>query len=236
MVTGLTMKNLLRDAIRQRPSRQYGKKKYLWCAGDKCSGLWLIKFGAVKTFYLNASGEEQITGFYLPGEYIGVDELSGECHRGYAQVTDDCAVHHLPSTQLSEFMDTCDERRYIYRMMSEHLRLNKARFRQLTTPSAGEKLAGFIYDLAVRYGFQGCIVRDFRLPMLRCDIANYIGVTPETVTREIIKLVDAGAFLFSGRQITGLRPAIMAQRAGDMLSCRNDEPLSTRTRGARYGQ
>lgn len=222
----------LRDVIRQRPSRRYGKKQYLWRAGDKCSGLWLIKFGAVKTFYFNASGDEQITGFYLPGEYIGVDELHGELHRGYAQVTDDCAVHHLPSTQLSEFMATCDERRYIYRMVSEHLRLNKVRFRQLTRLSAGEKLAGFIYDLAVRYGFQGCIVRDFRLPMLRCDIANYIGVTPETVTREIIKLVDAGAFLFSGRQITGLRPTILTQRAGDMLSCRNDEPFSTTMREA----
>lgn len=226
------MKNLLRDAIRQRPSRQYGKKKYLWRAGDKFSGLWLIKFGAIKTFYFNASGEEHITGFYLPGEYIGVDELPGGWHRGYAQVVDDCAVHHLPSTQLSEFMAGCDERRYIYRMMSECLRLNKVRFRQLTRLSAGEKLAGFIYDLAVRYGFQGIVMRDFRLPMLRCDIANYIGVTPETVTREIIKLVDAGAFLFSGRQITGLRPTMMTQRAGDMLSCRNDEPFSTTMREA----
>ncbi|MGQ8702609.1 Crp/Fnr family transcriptional regulator [Serratia marcescens] len=226
----------LTDIIRQRPSRRYGKKQYLWRAGDKCSGLWQIKFGAVKTFYFNDNGEEHITGFYLPGEYIGVDELSDEFQRGYAQVVDDCAVHHLPSTQLNEFMATCDERRCIYRMMSEHLRLNKARFRQLTRLSAGEKLAGFIYDLAVRYGFQGVVIRDFRLPMLRCDIANYIGVTPETVTREIIKLVDAGAFLFSGRQITGLRPTIMTQRAGDMLLCRNDELLSTRTRGARYGQ
>ncbi|WP_373225106.1 Crp/Fnr family transcriptional regulator [Enterobacter cloacae complex sp. ESBL7] len=230
------LRNLLRDVVRQRPSRRYGKKKYLWCAGDKRSGLWLIKFGAVKTFYFNASGEKHITGFYLPGEYIGVDELPGEFHRGYAQVTDDCAVHHLPPTALGEFMDICDGRRYIYQMMSGHLRLNKVRFRQLTRLSAGERLAGFIYDLAVRYGFQGCAVRDFRLPMLRCDIANYIGVTPETVTREIIKLVDAGAFLFSGRQITGLRPTIMTQWTGDMLSCRNDEPLSTTTRGARYGQ
>ncbi|MGP8939885.1 cyclic nucleotide-binding domain-containing protein [Enterobacter soli] len=230
------MKNLLRDAIRQWPSRQYGKKKYLWRAGDKFSGLWLIKFGAVKTFYLNANGDEQITGFYLPGEYIGLDELPDGCHRGYAQVIDDCGIYHLSGTELSEFMDTGDERRHVYRMMSEHLRLNKARFRQLTRLSAGEKMAGFIYDLAVRYGFQGIVMRDFRLPMLWCDIANYIGVTPETVTREIIKLIDAGAFLFSGRQITGLRPTIMTQRAGDMLSCRNEEPLSTTTRGARYGQ
>jgi len=236
MARDMTMfRSPLRDIIRQGPPRGYGKKKYLWCAGDKCSGLWLIKFGAVKTYYFNASGEEHITGFYLPGEYIGVDELSEEFHRGYAQVIDNCGIYHLPWTELSEFMDSGDERRYVYRMMSEHLRLNKARFRQLTRLSAGERLAGFIYDLAVRYGFQGCAVRDLRLPMLRCDIANYIGVTPETVTREIIKLVDAGAFLFSGRQITGLRPTIMEQRAGGILSCRNDETLST-IREAGYGQ
>ncbi|WP_149330365.1 cyclic nucleotide-binding domain-containing protein [Citrobacter braakii] len=208
-------KSQLRDAIRQRPSRLYGKKQYLWCAGDKFSGLWLIKFGAVKTFYLNANGDEQITGFYLPGEYIGLDELPDECHRGYAKVIDECGIYHLSRTELSEFMDTGDERRHVYRMMSERLRLNKVRFRQLTRLSAGEKLAGFIYDLAVRYGFQGIVMRDFRLPMLRCDIANYIGVTPETVTREIIKLVDAGAFLFSGRQITELRPSVLVQLAGE---------------------
>ena len=102
------MKNLLRDAIRQRPSRRYGKKQYLWRADDKCSGLWQIKFGAVKTFYFNASGEEHITGFYLPGEYIGVDELPGEWHRGYAQVTDDCVLYNLPPTQLSGFMSSCE--------------------------------------------------------------------------------------------------------------------------------
>lgn len=142
---------------------------------------WAL-FGAVKTYYFNACGEEHITGFYLPGEYIGVDELSEEFHRGYVQVIDNCGIYHLSWTELSELMDSGDERRYVYRMMSEHLRLNKARFRQLTRLSAGERLAGFIYDLAVRYGFQGCAVRDFRLPMLRCDIANYIGVTPESLT------------------------------------------------------
>lgn len=47
------------------------------------------------------------------------------------------------------------------------------------------------------------------LPMLRRDIANYIGVTPETVTREILKLVDAGAFQFSVRNIPGLRPSVL---------------------------
>lgn len=207
------LRNPLRDAVRQRASRRYGKKKYLWCAGDTHSGLWLIKLGAVKTFYFNASGEEHITGFYLPGEYIGVDELSEEFHRGYAQVIDDCAVHHLSPAALDEFMDLPEARQHVYQLMSEHLRLNKARFRQLTRLSAGERLAGFIYDLAVRYGFQGCAVRDFRLPMLRCDIANFIGVTPETVTREMIKLVDAGAFLFSGKHVSGLRTSVMTQRA-----------------------
>lgn len=229
------LRGSLRDAIRQRPSRRYGKNKYLWCAGDAHSGLWLIKFGAVKTFYFNACGEEHITGFYLPGEYIGVDELSEEFHRGYAQVIDDCAVHHLSPTALGEFMVSCEARQHVYQLMSELLRLNKARFRQLTRQSAGELLAGFIYDLAVRYGFQGCAVRDFRLPMLRCDIANYIGVTPETVSREILKLVDAGAFLFSRKHVSGLRASVMVQRAGGMLSCRNDETLST-IREPRYGQ
>ena len=95
--------------------------------------------------------------------------------------------------------------------MSEHLRLHKFRLYQMTKLSAGERVAHFIYDLAVRYSFRGCVAREFRLPMLRRDIANYIGVTPETVTREILKLVDAGAFRFSGLNISALRPSVPVQ-------------------------
>lgn len=204
----------LRDVIMQSPSGQYSKKQYIWRKGDRCSGLWLIKSGTIKTFYINTRGDEHITGFYLPGEYVGVDELPDERHRGYAQVIDDCMMHHLPLTQLSEVMNTCDERRHVYRLMSEHLRLHKARFHQLSRASAGERLAYFIYDIASRYGFQGGVLRDFRLPMLRCDIANYIGVTPETVTREILKLVDSGEFRFSDRRISGLQPSVLVQRMG----------------------
>ncbi|MGC6105549.1 cyclic nucleotide-binding domain-containing protein [Enterobacter kobei] len=229
------VKSLLRDTLRQRPSQQYGKKTYLWREGDKRSGLWLIKFGAVKTFFINPRGDEHITGFYLPGEYLGLDELSGELHRGYAQVTDDCAVHRLPATQLSGFMEACGERRHIYQLMSEYLRLNKAHH-QLSHMSAGEKLAHFIYDLAVRYGYPGCIRREFRLPVLRCDIANYIGVTPETVTREMLKMVDMGAFRFSGRNISALRPSVLVQLAGDTMPGQNDEQSLTAIRRAGYGQ
>nr|WP_238158672.1 cyclic nucleotide-binding domain-containing protein [Trabulsiella odontotermitis] len=214
----------LQDVIRQSPPRQYRKKQYLWREGDKCSGLWLIKYGVVRTFYINATGIEQITGFYLPGEYVGIDELPGEWHRGYALVTADCAVHQLPQAQLDALMETCEVRRQVYQLMSECLYLNRVRVHQLRRLSAGEKLAGFIYDIASRSGFPGSVLKDFRLPALRCDIANYTGVAPETVTREMLKMVDAGAFLFSGKYITGLRPAVMETLTGDQLPCRSAGP------------
>lgn len=208
------LKSLLRDTLRQRPSQQYGKKTYLWREGDKRSGLWLIKFGAVKTFFINPRGDEHITGFYLPGEYLGLDELPGELHRGYAQVMDDCAAQRLSPLQLSELMDTGDVRSQVYQLMSEHLCLNKARFYQLSSLSAGERLAHFIDGLASRSGFPRCALREFRLPMPRCDIANYLGLTPETVTRELIRLEQAGVLTSRLRVITILQPARLKQRAG----------------------
>lgn len=139
-----------------------------------------------------------------------MDELPEELHPGHAKVTDDCAAYHLPPTALGEFMDTCDGRRYIYQMMSEHLHLHKARFYQLTSLSAGEHLDHFNYDIVRRYGFSGCVLRDYRLPMLRCNIANYTGVT-----REILEMVAERAFRFTGRNISALRPDIMKQLAGE---------------------
>ena len=215
-------RSALRDALRQAPARKYAKNTLLWRDGDRRSGLWLIKSGAVKTFRITPGGEEQVTGFYLPGEYLGIDELPGESHRGYAQVTDDCAVHQLSPSQLEAFMDTRDARRYVYRLMSDCLRGNKARLRQLSRLSAGERLAHLIYDIASRYGAEGRVMCEFRLPMLRYDIADYTGMAPETVTREMLKLVAAGAFRFRGRQVSGLRADMMAKLAGNALSYRPD--------------
>lgn len=207
----------LRDAIGQRPARRYGRKQFLWRAGDARSGLWLVKSGAVKTYRLTPKGEEQITGFYLPGEFVGIDELAGETHRGYAQVTADCAVHPLPYPQLDALMDSGDVRRGVCQMMSECLRRNKVRFHQLSRLSAGERLAGLIYDIACRYGTEGGVMREFRLPVLRYDMANYTGLAPETVTREIHKMVDAGAFRFSGRTVSALCPDIMKTLTGERV-------------------
>ncbi|HHA1936303.1 TPA: Crp/Fnr family transcriptional regulator [Enterobacter ludwigii] len=207
-------RSALRDALRQAPARKYAKNTLLWREGDTFSGLYLVRSGAVKTLRLTPGGEEQITGFYLPGEYIGLDELAADIHRSSAKATLGSEVHRLPALQLYDLMATGAERRHVYQLMSTCLRQNKARFHQLSRMSAGERLAHLIYDLAARYGFQGCVLRDFRIPVLRCDIANYIGVTPETVTREMIKMVAAGAFLFRSRHVCGLRPEIMERLAG----------------------
>ncbi|MEH4990250.1 helix-turn-helix domain-containing protein [Enterobacter asburiae] len=211
---------VLRNAIRQRPARRYEKKQFLWREGDRYSGLWLIKAGAVKTVCLTPKGDEQITGFYLPGEYPGIDDLPGGIHRGYAQVIDDCAVHLLSPLQLEAHMDASDVRREVYRLMSERLRQNQRRLYELSRMSAGARLAGFIYDIASRYGLEGDVLRDFRLPMLRCDIANYTGLATETVTREMLKMVEAGAFRFSRRYISGLHPEMMNKltRVGGIFS------------------
>ena len=152
-------RSAVRDALRQAPARKYAKNTQLWREGDAFSGLYLVRSGAVKTLRLTPGGEEQITGFYLPGEYIGLDELAADIHRSSAKATLGSEVHRLPALQLYDLMATGAERRHVYQLMSTCLRQNKARFHQLSRMSAGERLAHLIYDLAARYGFQGCVLR-----------------------------------------------------------------------------
>jgi CRP/FNR family transcriptional regulator len=170
--------------------------------------------GVIKTVRTTSAGDEQITGFYLPGEYVGLDELPGPRYQSYARAIDDCVVQRMSLQRLSTLMEADEPRRQVYQLMSRHLQQQKARFPLLTGMSAGRRLADFIYDIAIRTSPAGLLSRQFRLPMRRCDMADYLGMAPETVTREIIKLVNAGAFQFSKKTVSALRPDVMKRLAG----------------------
>ncbi|HEJ7990971.1 TPA: helix-turn-helix domain-containing protein [Serratia liquefaciens] len=97
----------------------------------------------------------------------------------------------------------------MYRLLSDIITQNKARYFQISKARADVRFAMFIQDLSRRFSLRGYSPREFRLPMTRGDIANYLGLTPETISREITKLEQLDVLRFRRRFITINHPGAL---------------------------
>ncbi|WP_439070502.1 helix-turn-helix domain-containing protein (plasmid) [Serratia nevei] len=198
------------------PEKVYHKGQFLYCDGDEFKGLYVVIAGSLKGYCLTADGDEQVCGFYLPGEWIALDGLPYGPYCSYMQALDTCCVRRLSPSMLAECLSIPQGRTHFFSLMSEVIRKNKVRHYQLGQLCAQTRLAFFILELASRIHLQGASVREFRLPMTRGDIASYLGLTPETVSRVIVNLEYLGVLRLRDRYITLLQP----ERLGLSGRCR----------------
>lgn len=197
-----TREHSLRALMNTQPEQLYHKGRWLYCADKPFSGLFVVMSGATRLYRLTEEGDELVTGFCLTGEWCGLPDLSSGCYTGYAQALDTCAVRWLPVALLEKALTEQGSRRDMYSLMSDIIRQNKARYFQMARARAEVRFVMFIQDLSRRFSLRGYSPREFRLPMTRGDIANYLGLTPETISREITKLERRGVLLFRNRYIT----------------------------------
>ncbi|CAI0998817.1 MULTISPECIES: helix-turn-helix domain-containing protein [Serratia] len=197
-----TREPVLQALINTQPVQLYHKGRWLYGAGKPFSGLFVVMSGVTRLYRLTEEGDELVTGFCLPGEWCGLPDLSSGCYTGYAQALDTCAVRCLPAALLGRALAGQSSRREIYTLLSDVIRQNKTRYYQITKVHAGVRFAMFIQNLSLRYSQRGYSSREFCLPMTRSDIANYLGLTPETISREITKLERRGVLIFRNRYIT----------------------------------
>ncbi|MEL5428857.1 helix-turn-helix domain-containing protein [Serratia nevei] len=197
---------VLQDNLRALPERVYQKGQELYGDGDQFRGPFVMMAGAVKSYLITADGEERMTGFFLPGEWFGLEGLPAGPYSGYAQALDTCCVRRIPTTLLAEFLLSHQGRHDIFYQLSDAIRKKKIRYHQMSRARADARLAHFILDLSHRICYQGYSGREFRLPMTRGDIANYLGLTPETISRAIARFEYLGILRFKKRYITLLQP------------------------------
>jgi len=152
----------------------------IYAQGDKAQTVYQVVFGAVRVFRLLADGRRQISSFHLPGEVFGFDSSAN--HRFFAEAI--CATG-VRAFRLSSDVDMSRD------LLPLALRgLAKAQEHQLVLgrQSASERLAAFLLDLADRQGG----LEQFDLPMSRLDIADFLGLTIETVSRTLTRFKAKG--------------------------------------------
>jgi CRP/FNR family transcriptional regulator len=193
--------NKLDDIIqRKKPSH---KGDYLFEAGKPLQALYAVRTGSFKTFTLSEQGEEQITGFHLPGDVIGFDAISQQQHPSYAQALETAMVCEIPFNNLDLLLDQLPKlRAQLMRLMSEDISDDHHMMLLLNRKTADEKLAAFISSLAVRFGSRGFSRKEFRLTMTRGEIGNYLGLTVETISRLLGRFHKDGIIHVDGKLIS----------------------------------
>lgn len=196
----------LDDIVKTR--RPVQRNERLFRIGDPMGSIYIARDGAFKTVSLSEDGVEQIIGFHLPGELIGLDALGAGEHRCEAVALTTANVCDIGLDQLSEVASKLPRlQQQLLRVIGQGVGRDQDHLQMLVRRQAGERIALFLHGLGERYRLIGQPALQFKLPMSREDIANYLGLAFETVSRGFTRLQDDGVIAVHGRQVEILQQA-----------------------------
>lgn len=167
-------------------SRPFQAGEHLYRAGDRFLAISAVRTGCFKSYLINEEGEEHVLDFHLPGEIVGFDAIHGGVHQSSCVALDTSGVCTLNFEPLSELA------RQIPALQAELFDLMSHRIADLEIVhgdhSADQRFALFLESLVTRYSRRGYSAREFTLVMPRRDIANYLRLATETVSRILSRL------------------------------------------------
>jgi CRP/FNR family transcriptional regulator len=186
-----------------KKSTPYRRNEAIFRQGDAFHSIFAVRAGMVKTTVVNARGEEQITGFYFPGELLGLNGLHENIYTGTATALETVSLCEIPYPKLDELSALLPElRRQMMRHMSQEIADEQDMMLVLAKTSAEERLGNFLLRLSQRFKRLGFSSTQFRLTMSRVDMGNYLGLAVETVSRTLTKLQQRGVIKVEGKEVT----------------------------------
>ena len=188
----------------------------LFRAGDELGNLFVVRSGCIRTTHPSSDGDEQVIGFHLPGELLGLDAISEGCHHCDAIALERTSVCAVPFDQLEDVASHVPGLQHqILRIISRELVQDHQHLVALGRRTARARLALFLQSLSERLHMAGYSRQDFRLPMSRDDIASYLGLALETVSRSLGRLSEEGVIAVDRRRVRVLDAAALSAIAGD---------------------
>jgi CRP/FNR family transcriptional regulator/CRP/FNR family nitrogen fixation transcriptional regulator len=171
----------------------YSREEEIYGEGEEADFVYKIVSGAVRTYKLIGDGRRQINGFYLPGDLFGFER--GDMHRLTAEAIVDTKVIMFRRRQLERLATTdVDVACQLWSMTAKSLQHAEAHMLLLGRRTALERVATFLMEMDSRLGHTGSI----ELSMSRRDIADYLGLTLETVSRSMSQLQSQRAVALAG--------------------------------------
>ncbi len=175
---------------------------HLYRAGDGFDAVFAIRSGALKSYSLSPDGEEQVTGFHLPGEIVGLDGISAGQHASSAVALDTTAVCEIPFARLQDLaLQIPNLQGYFFRLLSREIVDDQHLAYLLSRKTADERIASLLWSISARHARRQLSATEFRLAMSRNDIANYLGLAVETVSRVFTRLQQQEVLEVSNREV-----------------------------------
>jgi len=176
------------DDIIQR-TKPLQKGKHLYREGDDFQSVYAVRSGALKAYKTTDDGREQVTGFYFPGEILGMDGISKNAHASSAKTLETSSVCEIPFSSLSKLSALLPNlQRNFFQLMSREITEDQILITLLSKNSADERVAALMLSVSARNARRKLSATHFRLPMSRVDIGNYLGLTVETVSRVFTRM------------------------------------------------
>jgi len=187
--------------------RQVKQGQMLFSNGDAFTSLYAIRTGFFKTCIANEDGREQVTGFQMAGEIIGLDGIVTDQHSCNAVALEDAEVCVMPFSNVEELSREFPVlQRHVHKVMSREIVRENGMMMMLGNMRAEERLAAFLLNLVQRLHARGFSQSEMILRMTREEIGSYLGLKLETISRTFSKLSDDGIIEVKQRYVKILAP------------------------------
>jgi len=200
--------------------RRVSRDEPLYQTGDNFHSLYAVRFGHFKTVQVNQRGEQSIGGFHMAGDLLGMEAIGNGQHSCNAVALEDSEVCEIPFSRLQELvMQIPGLLQQFHRTMSREIQREQSVMLFLSHMRAEQRLAMFLLNLAGRYAQRGYSSTSFQLRMSREDIGGYLGLTVESVSRQLARLRQDGSIVLSNRDLRIIdRSKLEAMSSGGMAS------------------
>lgn len=189
------------DEIVQR-GRPLQKGAHIYRANDDFSAVYAVRSGTIKTYRVTNDGQEQITGFYFPGEILGMDGIGKGKYANSAKTLETAAICEIPFEHLEKLStEVPNLQRHFFQLMSQEITADQQLITLLSKNSADERIAALLISISARMVRRKLSGTQFRLPMSRTDIGNFLGLTIETVSRVFSRFKKQELVEVDGKEI-----------------------------------
>lgn len=200
--------------------RKVKRGSMLFHNGEVFSSLYAIRTGFFKTCVTTEDGRDQVTGFQMAGEIIGLDGIVNDQHTCDAVALEDAEVCVMPFARLEELSrEVTVLQNHVHKVMSREIVREHGVMLLLGSMRAEERLAAFVLNLVQRLHARGFSQSELVLRMTREEIGSYLGLKLETVSRTFSKFVDEGIVEVKQRHIRILKTDALKRIVNSQHEC-----------------
>ena len=182
--------------------RKVKRHQHLYRVGDSFESIYAVRTGSFKTDVLLEDGREQVTGFQMSGEILGLDGISTEAHSCNAVALEDSEVCVIPFANLEDISREIGSLQHqFHKVMSREIVRDHGVMMLLGSMRAEERLAAFLINMSQRFTARGFSAAEFHLRMTREEIGSYLGLKLETVSRAFSRFQEQGLIAVQQKHI-----------------------------------